>query len=88
MTAWLTTLSCAEICDELQKNLDLLTAQMRDIPQRHQSIRVVFDATWQMLNDEERNAFMRLSVFRGTPTRQAITGCHGCWIVGVVRPRQ
>jgi len=70
--AWLKTLSCAEIATEIEKNFDLLTAQMRDMAERHQSIRVIFDATWQMLDEEERAVFMRLSVFRDIPTRNAI----------------
>ncbi|GAB5490510.1 MAG: hypothetical protein Phog2KO_07250 [Phototrophicaceae bacterium] len=70
--AWLTTLSCAEIANEIAKNLEILTAQVRDISQRHQSIAVIFDATWQMLSADEQTVFMRLSVFRDKPTRHAI----------------
>jgi predicted ATPase/DNA-binding CsgD family transcriptional regulator len=75
--AWLRTLSCGEIADEIQRNADILTAQMRDIPERHQSIRVVFNSSWEMLTADEQSAFMRLSVFRGTPTRQAIQSVTG-----------
>ena len=74
---WLKTLSSAEIAGELQRNTDMLTAQMRDIPERHQSIRIVFNASWEMLTSDEQSAFMRLSVFRGTPTRQAIQVVSG-----------
>lgn len=70
--AWLTTLSCAEIASEIEKNLAILTAQVRDISQRHQSIAVIFDATWEMLSADEQTVFMRLSVFRDKPTRHAI----------------
>lgn len=75
--AWLRTLSCGEIADEIQRNADILTAQMRDIPERHQSIRVVFNSSWEMLAADEQSAFMRMSVFRGTPTRQAIQSVSG-----------
>ncbi len=77
--AWLKTLSCAEIASEIGKNFDLLTAQVRDIAERHQSIRVIFDSTWALLTADERKLFMQLSVFRDKPTRQAIqtvTGAH------------
>lgn len=70
--AWLKTLSCAEIASEIEKNFDLLTAQMRDIEERHQSIRIIFDATWEMLTTDEQTLFMQLSIFRDKPTRQAI----------------
>lgn len=70
--AWLTTLSCEEIAIEIEKSLEILTAQVRDISQRHQSIALIFDATWHMLSEDEQSVFMRLSVFRDNPTRHAI----------------
>ncbi len=79
--AWLKTLSCAEIATEIEKNNDLLTAQMRDIAERHQSIRTIFDSTWDMLTSDEQTIFMRLSIFRGTPTRQAIQTVTGAGLL-------
>ena len=38
---------------------------MRDIPERHRSIRAVFDYSWKMLSEQEQDVLMRLSVFRG-----------------------
>jgi len=81
--AWLRTLSCAEIATEIEQNNDLLTAQMRDIAERHQSIRTIFDSTWQMLTADEQTIFMRLSIFRGTPTRQAIQTVTGAGLLAL-----
>lgn len=70
-TTWLFSLSSAEIAEQIQRNLDFLATQMRDIPPRHQSIRAVFLHSWQLLTDEEKAVYAKLSVFRGGFTREA-----------------
>jgi predicted ATPase/DNA-binding CsgD family transcriptional regulator len=77
--AWVETLSLSEIVDELGRSLELLAAETRNMPVRHRSIRAVFDSTWNRMADAERQALMRLSVFRGGFTRdaaQAVTGAR------------
>lgn len=69
--AWVEMLSPEEIASEIQGNLDFLEAERRDAPQRHQSIRAVFDYTWKMVGDEQREVFEKLSVFRSGFTREA-----------------
>jgi predicted ATPase/DNA-binding SARP family transcriptional activator/uncharacterized protein HemY len=64
-------LSCRKIAETLETNLDDLTSPLRDIPERHRSLSVIFDQTWQMLSERERQAFKRLSVFRGGFSNQA-----------------
>jgi len=44
---------------------------LRDLPERHRSMRAVFDHSWQMLSIEEQQVLGRLSVFRGGFGRQA-----------------
>ena len=75
--AWVGVLTPQEIAAEIKSNLDFLTANWRDIPARHQSIRSVFESSWQRLTATEQDVFQQLSVFRGGFTRQAaehITG--------------
>jgi predicted ATPase/DNA-binding CsgD family transcriptional regulator len=69
--SWLDTLSIRDIADELKDNIDLLTSEMRDIPTRQQSIRAIFNYSWKQLQPDERQVFMKLSVFRGGFTRNA-----------------
>ena len=69
--AWLDTLTLEEITEELQRSLDILSTEMRDVPERHRSIRAAFDHSWSLINDSEREVFMRLSVFRGGFARDA-----------------
>jgi len=69
--AWVGILTCQEILQEIQTNIDFLTTSMRDVPDRHRSLRATFDHSWKLLSDEERNALCRLSVFHGGFDRMA-----------------
>ncbi len=69
--SWVDMLSLEEIAAEIQSSLDFLETEMRNIPDRHRSMRAVFDSTWRQLSPAEKNVFPRLSVFRGHFTRSA-----------------
>ena len=74
---WMNVLSPKELANEIQRGPDILTSEMRNVPERHHSMRAVFDQSWSLLDQAEREVFMRLSVFRGGFTReagQAVTG--------------
>lgn len=62
---WLRSLNCPEIKLEIQRSLDFLATTMRNVPERHRSMRAIFDQSWKLLTPEEQNVFMQLSVFRG-----------------------
>jgi predicted ATPase/DNA-binding SARP family transcriptional activator len=57
--------SCRTIVAQIERNLDFLATSMRDVPERHRSMRAVFDHSWNLLTDDERSVFRRVSVFRG-----------------------
>jgi predicted ATPase/DNA-binding CsgD family transcriptional regulator len=63
--SWLKGLSIAHIAQEMQRNLDFLSATTRNLEQRHRSMRAVFDQSWEFLSEDERLIFARLSVFPG-----------------------
>jgi len=63
--AWVEVLSPQEIADEIDQNLDFLESDIRDMPERHRSIRAVFESTWVRLSETERDVFMKLAIFRG-----------------------
>ena len=69
--AWTRTLSCQDIAAEIEKNYSFLTSSLRDIPGRHGSLQAVFEHSWQLLSEEEKNVFRKLSVFWGGFTRRA-----------------
>ncbi len=63
--AWLRGLGLVDITAEVERNLDLLESQMRDVPPRQRSMRAVFEQTWSLLSDRERLVFQSMAVFRG-----------------------
>ena len=69
--AWVGLLSCEEIAKEIEHNLDFLSVSMRDLPERHRSLRATLDHSWRLLDDEERLILSRLSVFHGSFRREA-----------------
>lgn len=68
---WVRTLSLAEIVAEIERDLNFLSAPVRDLPERHRSMRVVFDRSWEMLAPEEQRVLSELSAFHGRFQRQA-----------------
>lgn len=75
--SWVRSLSCREIAEELEKSLDLLETKMLDVPQRHRSIKAVFDHSWALLTEQESTLLKRLSVFQGGFTREAAIKAMG-----------
>ena len=68
--AWVRTLSLREISQEIARDPDFLAAP-KDVPERHGSIRAVFEHSWNLLSSEEQDVLKRSSVFRGGFTREA-----------------
>ncbi len=69
--AWTTTLSVADIAREITRNPDFLadpSGRASDAI-RPRSMRAVFEQSWRLLNDAERQALAALSVFRHGFTR-------------------
>lgn len=69
---WVRMLSAREIAHEIERNIDFLTTIGRDVPQRHRSIRAVFEHSWNLLTEEERRILRQLAVFRGGFTRDQL----------------
>ena len=72
---WTRTLSCAEIAEEIERGLELLSdgkpGTREGAAHRHRSMRAVFDHSWALLTAEEQHVLKRLSVFRGGFRREA-----------------
>ncbi len=69
--AWVRTIPCRDIAKEIERNLDFLSTTLRDVPERHRSLRAVFDHSWNLLAADEQHSFLNLSVFRGGFAREA-----------------
>ena len=83
--AWIAMLSPAEIFEEVQKSLDFLETEMRDVPERHRSVRAVFDSSWNLLKPDERDALAGLTVFRGGFDRNAANEVSGAGLRTLAR---
>ena len=69
--AWLRLLSPEEIAKEITKSFDLLETSYKDLPERHRSLRAVFEYSWNMLAKKEQEALKRLAVFQGGFSKDA-----------------
>lgn len=75
--AWVKLLAPAEIAQEMERNLDFLNTTLRHVPERHRSLRAVFEYSWHRLTEEEQRVFRRLAVFRGGFRREAAAAVVG-----------
>jgi predicted ATPase/DNA-binding SARP family transcriptional activator len=85
--SWVEHYSADEIADALQSDLDFLAARTRDVPDRHRSLRAVFEYTWHLLTQSEQRALARLSVFHGSfdrPAALAIADASAATLVQLV----
>ncbi|MCI0714444.1 MAG: LuxR C-terminal-related transcriptional regulator [Chloroflexi bacterium] len=74
---WVKVLTTGEIIAEIRRNLDFLSTPLKNVPERHRSMRAVFNHSWELLPDTERDVLKRLSVFGSSFTRQAAESVAG-----------
>jgi predicted ATPase/DNA-binding SARP family transcriptional activator len=82
--AWVRVLSPAEIVRHIEQSGDFLTSTLRNIPERHRSMRAVFEWSWNLLSPNERDLLRRLAIFRGgftLPAAQHVSEFPGLAIV-------
>jgi predicted ATPase/tetratricopeptide (TPR) repeat protein len=78
--AWADVLAPVEITAEIERSLDFLAADWRDVPERQQSLRAVFDASWMRLDAATRDTLQALAVFHAPFERQAAQAVAGATI--------
>ncbi|MBI1878963.1 MAG: NACHT domain-containing protein, partial [Chloroflexi bacterium] len=69
--AWVRVLSCQDIVREIEQGLDFLSVTHRDLPERQQSLRAVFEHSWRLLSEAEQHILKKLAVFPGGFRREA-----------------
>lgn len=85
--SWVRALSCAEIVVELEKSPEILHSTLRNVPERHRSMRIVFERSWMLLTKTEQKALRKLSVFQGSFDRDsalAVAGTTPRLLVGLI----
>ena len=81
--AWIDTLSVDEIAAEIEKSIDLLETEKRDVPNRQRSVRAVIESSWNQVDASAQNLLKSLSVFRGGFTRTAAQEAAGASLRGL-----
>lgn len=57
------TYSCRQIADALREQLDFLSATALNTPERHRTMRAVFEHSWALLAPAEQQLLQQLSIF-------------------------
>ena len=68
---WVGLLDTEQIAEEIAHDINILQTTLQDLPERHRSIRSVFERSWQLLSEGEQEVFKKLSVFHGSFGRAA-----------------
>ena len=69
--AWVAVLKPEEIAAEIEQSLDMLATDAANVPERHQSLRRLFDASRECLSGEEQQALQTLAAFEDGFDREA-----------------
>ena len=86
--AWLRGLSLDDIAAGIIRSSDFLEHEWHDAPERHRSMRAVFNGSWHLLSSDEQIIFRQLSVFRGGfnhAAAQAVSGASLTILMRLVR---
>ena len=74
---WVGLLSPQEIAAQMRSQRDFLETELQDVPERQRSMRLVMQQAWELLGEQEREAFASLSVLRGSFDRHAAQEISG-----------
>ena len=85
VAGWGALLSWPEVVAELERGLDLLSSERRDLPPRQRSMRAVFEQSWVRLASEDQALLAKLSVFAGKFEREAALAVTDCSLLRLLR---
>ncbi|GAB4188667.1 MAG: BTAD domain-containing putative transcriptional regulator [Roseiflexaceae bacterium] len=77
LVPWLRLRRPSELVGELARNIDLLAADMPELPARHRSLRAAFAHSWGLIGEHERVALARLCVFPASFSAEAALAVTG-----------
>jgi predicted ATPase/Tfp pilus assembly protein PilF len=81
--SWMRSVTCPEIVQELEKNMDFLDSTVQDMPKRHRNLRAVFEYSWILLTEREKVVFRKLSAFGAAFTREAAEKISGIGLTDI-----
>lgn len=74
---WGRVMTCPEIVEELERGQRLSTLNTSAPPEKHTSLRVVFEDSWRLLSDEEQTTLRRLAALASGFDREAAARIAG-----------
>ena len=63
--SWLNLFTLQLLADQIESNLDFLVATRTDMPERHRSLRAIFDYSTAQLRSAEHTLLKQLTIFHG-----------------------
>ena len=81
--AWTRLTPLATLRRDIERDLDTLSTQVKRA-ERHESLRAVFEYSWNLLTPREQTVFKRLAVFRGGFSVEAATQVTGASVADLV----
>jgi predicted ATPase/DNA-binding SARP family transcriptional activator/Tfp pilus assembly protein PilF len=69
--------TCAQIAASLGQTFDSLHPDLRNLPERHASLRAAFEHSWGLLSPEQQDQLARLSVFPASFSPEAAFAVSG-----------
>ncbi|MCB0063951.1 MAG: AAA family ATPase, partial [Caldilineaceae bacterium] len=78
-------LPLVEIADAIAQSAAFLAVDWRDLPERQRSMGAVFQWSWRLLDEQERQVFRQLAVFQGSFTRTAAETIAGATLPVLTR---
>ena len=63
--SWVRVMSCAEIARQMGQDIDIFTTTLRNLPERHRSLRGLFDQSWRLLSPIEQGRAAARKRFSG-----------------------
>ncbi|MEL6269145.1 MAG: tetratricopeptide repeat protein, partial [Chloroflexota bacterium] len=82
---WVEYLSVSDIADELASDINMLSTDRVDIPERQRSLTAVLESSWQRLTPELQKKVIPFFVFRGDFTREAAQEMSGANLMDLRR---
>jgi len=64
-------LSCANLVTAMQQDIDVLSTSLHDVPDRHRSMRAVFEQAWRLLSEPEQLLLAQITLFNGLINAEA-----------------
>lgn len=75
--SWMRDMECAAIAAEIERNAGFLSTRLRNVPDRHRSLPIVFEQTWSLLSPAEQETYRAISVFENGFRREAAQAVAG-----------